>query len=151
MVPLTSISEDFTIDSHWPAMQSNSGEQRLEQLFGGNYRVRSPSAARKGQREVGRYNPRSPKMPHRRDAPNGVRGSPIRFRSLSQRFVCTSRTILQSQTNWRNVANSKLCLSMVAIVTPARCSIYSGSRLTRERRMDCVARYSIGHDRPQGD
>src|ERR1700746_865782 len=25
MVPLTSISEDFRIDPHWPAMQSNSG------------------------------------------------------------------------------------------------------------------------------
>src|SRR5438477_10487368 len=46
MVPLTSIMEDFRIDPPWPAMQSNSSGQRLEQLFSGNYRVRSLSPAR---------------------------------------------------------------------------------------------------------
>src|SRR6266581_3523504 len=106
MVPLTSIIEDFRIDPHWPAMQSNSGSWRLRRLWAANYRVRSMSPARKGQRELGRYNRRSKDASSTRHAQPGSRLL-NRLWSLSQRFVCTSRWILRSPTNWENVTNSK--------------------------------------------
>ena|SRR5437660_12750698 len=60
--------------------------------FRRNYRVRSPSVAQKGQRELGRYNLRSPKMSHRRDTPKRVLPKLCRISLIQSFFVqkCTT-------------------------------------------------------------